>query len=400
MAQNILDDVIFSQEPHLRDIQKKSSKNKTILDHFGSQNVSLLNNKQKVPFSSNFKSNFNLSSKNQTGWLYGNNYGREIIRTEEEEEEEKNEMDKETDENDEEEEEDLNSSIDFMDLDDGDEFFESDDENYMDNDEEDGFQSFNTHEKEFLYYSPESILHSKINDSPTERRLDTDYENYNEFDRLKFSDRIHYNTVQLVHSSVYEWYTKKHVKELEKILSYDNIKEFKHSIKAASKRINKTGDEKIKDLKYWLDNLGLKRHIHQVRFHEHMIKACLTKIYESEWETQYESIMKKFNVEKMKRELLFSCPRRFGKTYSVAIFCAAYMLSVPNSQIAVFSTGKRTAKKLMMLIVSFLSRFPEFESHVHTKNHEDLIIKFGEFDARQLSCYPSTVKVFFLLLFL
>jgi hypothetical protein len=47
----------------------------------------------------------------------------------------------------------------------------------------------------------------------------------------------------------------------------------------------------------------------------------------------------------------------------------------------------------MMLILSFLARFPGFEDHIEIKNQEDLVLKFGPFDNRQLSCYPSTVKV-------
>lgn len=218
------------------------------------------------------------------------------------------------------------------------------------------------------------------------------------FKSIDFIDRVHYDTIMHVHEPTHAWSMEKLIKELQKVNEYDELVEFKRSMKIEGSLKNKSGDEKLKDLKFWLDNLGLKRHIHQIRFHEHMIKASLSKIYEVEWETQYESIMKKFSIQKMKRELLFSCPRRFGKTFSVALYCAAYMLSVPNCQVAVFSTGKRTAKKLMMLILSFLSRFPGFEDHIKTKNQEDLILKFGPFDERILSCYPSTVKVCFIFL--
>jgi hypothetical protein len=213
------------------------------------------------------------------------------------------------------------------------------------------------------------------------------------FQSLDFLDRVHYDTVKLVHEPVHTWSTEKQLKELKKVVEYDELREFKRALKMETSVKNRSGDEKLRDLKYYLDNLGLKRHIHQIRFHEHMIKASLSKIYEMEWETQYEAIMKKFNIVKMKRELLFSCPRRFGKTFSVALYCAAYMLSIPNCQVAVFSTGKRTAKKLMMLILSFLARFNGFEDYVDIKNQEDLVLEFGSFDKRQLSCYPSTVKV-------
>lgn len=210
---------------------------------------------------------------------------------------------------------------------------------------------------------------------------------------VNLNTRVHYDTVKLVHDPVYEHNQTSHLKVLKKINNYDPLAETKKRMKIEKAKSNKTGDQKLQDLKFWLDNLGLKRHAHQVRFHEQMILASLSKIYENEWETQYEQIMKRFNITKMKRELLFSCPRRFGKTFSVAIYCAAYMLSVPKCQVAVFSTGKRTAKKLMVLILSFLVNYPGFADCVKTKNQEDLVLSFGLNDDRILSCYPATVKV-------
>ena len=209
--------------------------------------------------------------------------------------------------------------------------------------------------------------------------------------------RVLYNTVKLVHEPVYGHAHRRESKELKKILTYDPIKacEKKYASEKASATLS--GDEKLKNLKHWLDNLGLKRHFLQVKFHEQMILACLSKIYEDEWETQYEQIMKRFGIRKMKRELIFSCPRRFGKTYSVALFAAAYLLSIPKCQVAIFSTGKRTAKKLMVLILHFLTFYPEFEQpgRVKVKNQEDLVLNFGPGDDRCLSCYPSSVKVTF-----
>ena len=210
--------------------------------------------------------------------------------------------------------------------------------------------------------------------------------------------RILYNTTKLVHEPVYDFAHRNEIAALKELRDYDDLKESKKRYAAEKSKETRSGDEKLKMLKHWLDNLGLKRHFLQVKFHEQMILACLSKIYEDEWETQYEQIMKKFGVIKMKRELIFSCPRRFGKTYSVALFAAAYLLSIPKCQVAIFSTGKRTAKKLMVLILHFLTFFPGIEDpgRIKVKNQEDLVLDFGtpnHPDDRCLSCYPSSVKV-------
>lgn len=208
-----------------------------------------------------------------------------------------------------------------------------------------------------------------------------------------FTDRIHYNTTAVVHDPVAEWAFITNMKEINKIENYDHLKEFKLQCKMIQSSKNKSGDQRVQELRFWLDNLGMTRHVHQIRFHEHMIRASLTKIYENEWEADSEAIMKKFSVPKMQRELLFSCPRRYGKTYSVAMFVTAYSLTVPNCQTALFSTGQRTVKKLMTLIVSFFARYPGFHEKLAVSNQEDLEMKFGDFDKRRLSCYPSSVRV-------
>ena len=43
-------------------------------------------------------------------------------------------------------------------------------------------------------------------------------------------------------------------------------------------------------------------------------------------------------------------PRRAGKTWSMAMFCAAMLLVCPDIEISVFATGQRIAGKLLKLI--------------------------------------------------
>ena len=51
---------------------------------------------------------------------------------------------------------------------------------------------------------------------------------------------------------------------------------------------------------------------------------------------------------------MICCPRRFGKTFCVAVYVACRTLAVPNSQVVIFSPGKRQSILMMELIRSHL----------------------------------------------
>ena len=154
-----------------------------------------------------------------------------------------------------------------------------------------------------------------------------------------------------------------------------------------------SGVEKLAFLRKTLDQFNVKRHEYQVDFHEEFIKSCLPKIFEKEWDSDYDAILEQFDMDRLTQEILVVTPRRFGKTYSIAMFCAAYLYCIPRTRIAIFSTGQRTARTLMLLVYAFLSCLNEFEDVVDTKNSETVILKISPTDTRELHCYPGTVAV-------
>ena len=64
-------------------------------------------------------------------------------------------------------------------------------------------------------------------------------------------------------------------------------------------------------------------------------------------------IMEKYGWERCNSEVLISTPRRFGKTFSIAIFCACLALAV-GLEIVVFSPARRASRKLLERIVEFI----------------------------------------------
>jgi len=169
---------------------------------------------------------------------------------------------------------------------------------------------------------------------------------------------------------------------------------------SAPKTTELTGDRIVARIQEQLDSFGMTRHDHQREFHDMFIHSTLPKIYEKTWAQNYNTILRKYGIKKHYSESLIVCPRRYGKTYSVAMYCAAYLMNTPNCEIALFSTGKRTAGKLMALIVSFCDLIPGFRDRVEIKNQELLQVGFGRSDKRRLNCYPGTVAVHFFLLYI
>jgi len=76
------------------------------------------------------------------------------------------------------------------------------------------------------------------------------------------------------------------------------------------------------------------------------MKAAARVIYKGDWETDRPMIMEKYGWERCNSEVLISTPRRFGKTYSIAIFCACLAMSF-GLEIVVFSPARRASRKLL-----------------------------------------------------
>lgn len=158
-----------------------------------------------------------------------------------------------------------------------------------------------------------------------------------------------------------------------------------------------SGYEVLALLRTLLNMFEWEREENQVDFHEHFIATVLPKIFKKEWDTEYDKILRLFKKTKHDAETILICPRRWGKTVSVAMFCAAYILAVPDAEVAIFSTAKRTSGKMMMGVLKFMKELPLFdECELLVKNSETIQISlYG--NVKTISCYPGTVAVCFFL---
>jgi len=113
------------------------------------------------------------------------------------------------------------------------------------------------------------------------------------------------------------------------------------------------GDANMRTLQKLLsrvDARGFERSAQQLEFHQAFMKAAARVIYLGDWETERPMIMEKYGWDRCNSEVLISTPRRFGKTYSIAIFCACLALAL-GLEIVVFSPARRASRKLLERIV-------------------------------------------------
>lgn len=164
----------------------------------------------------------------------------------------------------------------------------------------------------------------------------------------------------------YETKSKKRKRELE-------IEDSFEILRLPKKRISQ-GDKILANVWFTLDNMGYTRTTDQIEFNQAMVFACLPKIYGDEWPIHANSVMKTYGLSNIRQRLLFFCPRRWGKTMSVAFFCASLMLRRPGIVICVFSTGGRISGKLMETMIQMILGVPAANKRIVKSDHEDLYL--------------------------
>ena len=157
------------------------------------------------------------------------------------------------------------------------------------------------------------------------------------------------------------------------------------------------GDRRLQDLYDRLHFFDTKyqRSQQQVEFHRAFIASCLRNIYKDEFSANFLRILQENELEEARQEVFICCPRRFGKTFAVGLFVAAYLLTQPEQRICIFSPSRRQSKMMLDLIVKFVRDDPRGGDMICKQNQEELWLRgtASANDMRVLCSYPSRVQV-------
>lgn len=121
------------------------------------------------------------------------------------------------------------------------------------------------------------------------------------------------------------------------------------------------GDTRLRNIMEMLDSYGYTRSHTQKIFHFWALQALLPKIYGKQWDAVSIRVLREHGLRKVHHEVMKMTPRRFGKTWGVAMFVVAALMNIPGLQIAIFSTGGRASKGMMDIIKMFLYSLPQHQ---------------------------------------
>jgi hypothetical protein len=181
------------------------------------------------------------------------------------------------------------------------------------------------------------------------------------------------------------------------IIRKDEKYKINNDINDDLKETESEGEKRLKKLIYYLelfDQRGYKRSKHQILFHKAFIGACLKKILGDDYNRDLEKIIKKYDIKSTASDVILTTPRRFGKTISVSQYAAAFLLSQPNIEISIYSTGRRASFMLIKKIRDFVLLLTGTkDSIISFSNNELLQVKGPNGKACTCGSYPSKVAI-------
>jgi hypothetical protein len=143
-----------------------------------------------------------------------------------------------------------------------------------------------------------------------------------------------------------------------------------------------------------LDTLGYKRSAQQKLFHKSFIVASLKHIYGREIHRHVGKLMRKFDINELRPDVIVCAIRRAGKTFAVALYVAAFILTQPGVEINVYSTAKRASRKMQALIWKIVVTLAGTPAVVQVYNQEELIVTCGNTTSK-VNSLPSSVEISF-----
>lgn len=194
---------------------------------------------------------------------------------------------------------------------------------------------------------------------------------------------------------------KKYEEEYKKKCIISNRIDYYSLINRQIKSIsdNTEGDLKLKALIKALNRFDVihkgkyKRSKGQRIFHKAFIGASLKKIYGNDIYKNLQKLLIEYDLDELKSDVILCTPRRWGKTMSVGLYVAAYLLTQPNAEVSIFSTGRRTSRKILALIWKMIVDFTGDHTVVVTFNQELLEVKSAGNGISKCYSYPSKVQI-------
>jgi hypothetical protein len=170
----------------------------------------------------------------------------------------------------------------------------------------------------------------------------------------------------------------------------------------ASSNGKRNGKQKLNDLIDSLNKLDtwFKRSNGQRLFHKAYIGACLKKIYGKDLYKDLAELLREYELDELRTDVIVTTPRRFGKTFGTALFVCAFLCTQGGMEVAIYSTGRRASRKMLALIYKLIVQLMGTESCIQSFNEEKLTVKGFTGELSTCFSYPSKVQIRIFLFFI
>lgn len=130
---------------------------------------------------------------------------------------------------------------------------------------------------------------------------------------------------------------------------------------------------RINDALSYLDCHGYPRSSHQRAFHRAFMQSSYKMLYGEELHRHLVRLLEENGVSEFRTEVACTTPRRFGKTFSIAMWCASWLVVARGHDSSIYSTSSRVSMMLLQLIITMakilMKKFGGQISEINKKEH-------------------------------
>lgn len=162
------------------------------------------------------------------------------------------------------------------------------------------------------------------------------------------------------------------------------------------------GDTVMNNIVWQLDNFydlsksppeRIEREPMQIEYHKALLEMLIPSIYGDELDFNWEVIMDRYKTDDIFPYVQIFAGRRNGKSYAVAMICAAALLHMPKASIAGFAVALRAAEELINTTYDLLLGAPGVKDVRIRKNAQRILVTVSKHDSRVMTAFPGTTDV-------
>lgn len=112
--------------------------------------------------------------------------------------------------------------------------------------------------------------------------------------------------------------------------------------------------KRINEALRYLDENGFERSSQQRLFHRAFMQASYGQIYGADLHKNLVRLLEQDNISELRTEVAITTPRRFGKTFSIGLWCAVILVLFDGHDSSIYSTSARVSKMLLQTTLRFV----------------------------------------------